>query len=162
MEMLPTRLSKPEARTESISMVYNHKLLELPMGDLYRRLQQQSQLSDALHELLQWLNNWMPVQLVAYWNPRLGPFLLALKQPTTLDPAQIQGVEQLFHSPNPRLNHWRQAGLNYHLWSNAPLPSLCRLLLVEPHGAMSVEDSNRLLKTLGEALSTSIKQHQAV
>ncbi|MEG3639560.1 hypothetical protein [Magnetococcus sp. PR-3] len=152
MEMLPARLSKPEARTEAISMIYKDQVLELPMGDLYQGLLKHTDLAKGLHTLLAWLNSWMPVQMVAYWNPRLGPFLMACQESPPLSTALTQTVEQVMHGPDPRMRHWRHQELNYHLWGGTPLPTMGRLLLVEAHGDITIEDTNRLLKTIGEAL----------
>ncbi|MBF0212249.1 MAG: hypothetical protein HQM00_01655 [Magnetococcales bacterium] len=103
-------------------------------------------LEAVLVSLSHWLVQTLPVELLAYWNPRQRKSHLLYLGPIS-DRQDLEGMVQgLVKGAVPRIRHWRQRQWFFHLWMGAPLDSWDRLLIVEKSGSLTSEECNLLIQ----------------
>ncbi|MBF0427305.1 MAG: hypothetical protein HQL94_00145 [Magnetococcales bacterium] len=103
-------------------------------------------LESVIKAISLWLDDTMPVELIAYWNPRQHKSHLVYK-PSQDDKIILDEiVKQIIHGAAPRIRHWRQQQWFFHLWIGSPLDTWDRLLIVEKNGSLSSDECNNLLQ----------------
>ncbi|MEO5346290.1 MAG: hypothetical protein H7834_07930 [Magnetococcus sp. YQC-9] len=113
-------------------------------------------LAEVMEDLAAWLAPRIPVELLAYWNPRQRKSHLLAIAPGDGAERLATLVQGVIDGPLPRIRHWRRGEWFFHLWMGAPLDGWDRLLIVEKAGALAADTCNALIQdatqTFGPAL----------
>ncbi|MBF0339803.1 MAG: hypothetical protein HQL95_02415 [Magnetococcales bacterium] len=117
----------------------------------------QGDLASVLEQLSLWLGQTMPVEMLAYWNPRQRKSHLLCLAPAQ-DRQDLEGVVHgLVAGAVPRVRHWRQRQWFFHLWMGAPLDGWDRLLIVEKSGDLSSEECNLLIQEAANTFQHALR-----
>ncbi|MBF0613931.1 MAG: hypothetical protein HQL92_02095 [Magnetococcales bacterium] len=114
-------------------------------------------LATLLYDLGLWLFQTMPVEAVAYWNPRLRKSHLHILTTSTERPTLEAAVHRLMQGTVPRIRHWRQQQWYFHLWMGTPLDGWDRLLIVEKSGQLSSDECNLLIQEAARTLRHGLR-----
>ncbi|MBF0273438.1 MAG: hypothetical protein HQL98_15420 [Magnetococcales bacterium] len=109
-----------------------------------------------MEKLARWLTQTLPVEMVAYWNPRQRKSHLLCLAPKNAC-QELEGmVRGLMEGSVPRIRHWRQQHWFFHLWMGTPLDAWDRLLIVERSGSLTAEEYNLLIQEAVRAFRDSL------
>ncbi|MBF0453477.1 MAG: hypothetical protein HQL72_01515 [Magnetococcales bacterium] len=121
--------------------------IDMNLNDLRMRLQASKQeLEPTISSLSSWLGDLIPLKLVAYWNPRNHVSYLRCENNEEESQDLLKRSHAIMEGPLPRIRHWRQENLLFHLWTGQPLDKWDRILVVESGVGMTAEESNRLME----------------
>lgn len=118
-----------------------------------RLLTSKAELPPTMESLSSWLRDIIPVQLVAYWNPR-RQLSYCCEHGCHHHPDLIPVAQEIIEGPLPRMRHWRHNRRLFHLWMGTPLEKWDRILIIENDTGMSAGESNLLMD---QALSVFAK-----
>ncbi|MBF0357400.1 MAG: hypothetical protein HQL70_02260 [Magnetococcales bacterium] len=139
-----------------------HAPLNLDLKLLHNFLQESKpELQPTVEAISSWLNQIIPIKLVAYWNPRSGLRSLYCKSKDESCNDLLEKTQAIIDGPLPRIRHWRQQSWLFHLWTGEPLDKWDRILIVESGTGMTIDESNKLmektLKVIHEPLRYALK-----
>ena len=135
-----------------------HGNFKMKLNELQNLLKESKQeLEPTLESLTSWLANIIPVELVAYWNPRNHLTCLHHGNKTENNQELLAKSQAIIGGPLPRIRHWRQEKWLFHLWTGEPLDKWDRLMVVESGTGMTVEESNVLLEEALNVLQEPLK-----
>lgn len=117
----------------------------LDMTALRSELNQANDLTPVIETFSRWLERFIQVEMVAYWNPRLHKSYMVCPQRDGDKSELLQAALNIIDSPLPPMRHWRQQNWIFHLWSGLPLDKWDRLLIVEHGGGLTVDEANYLM-----------------
>jgi hypothetical protein len=151
-----------EEQMISSSVNHTHAPLNMDLKLLQTFLQESKpELQPTVEAISSWLNNIIPIKLVAYWNPRSGLKNLYCKNNDEHTDDLLEKTNAIIDGPLPRMRHWRQQRWLFHLWIGKPLDKWDRILIVESGTGMTIDESNKLmdktLKVIHEPLKYALK-----
>lgn len=119
---------------------------ENPLHNLEELLDGIEDSKELLEYFSIWLNDKIPHDLLAYWNPREERAHIITHARSTERKALLQAAREVMDAPLPRNSYWRKADLFYNIWPGFPVDKCDRLLLIESGERENFEKSTRLLE----------------
>ncbi|MBF0193863.1 MAG: hypothetical protein HQL71_04860 [Magnetococcales bacterium] len=148
-EKISSKQGAKSVISQNFAMDLNHlnKLLE----------ESEPELQETLESLSNWLNTFISVKLVAYWNPRTTFSHLCCRDKEESSKYLREKSQAIIDGPLPRTRHWRQENWLFHLWIGNPLDKWDRILVVESGQGMTINDSNKLMEKTLDILHKPLK-----
>ncbi|MBF0627506.1 MAG: hypothetical protein HQL91_04720 [Magnetococcales bacterium] len=128
-----------------------------PLTEVVPLVSSHDDLAAVLEEIAEWLAQTLPVEMIAYWNPRLRKSHLLCLAPLNEREELTGVVRELVHGAVPRIRHWRQRQWFFHLWMGTPLDGWDRLLIVERSGKLSSEECNLLIQEAARTFRNALR-----
>ncbi|MBF0416987.1 MAG: hypothetical protein HQL86_01905 [Magnetococcales bacterium] len=149
MEMndLPELLFRdhPESWDEPDTLIVGEPVVEM-LDSTVSSASSHDDLAVVMEDLAGWLSRQIAVEVIAYWNPRLGKSHLLSLAPSEENGALPELIRGVIDGPLPRIRHWRRRSWSFHLWIGPPLDGWDRLLIVEKGGALDADGCNVLIQ----------------
>lgn len=159
MNNLPDLLfrEQPDNWDETDTRIVNESVVETAESGALQSMAVQGDLAEVMEDLAVWLTKRITVEVIAYWNPRLGKSHLLSLAPSEENGALPELIRGVIDGPLPRIRHWRRGAWSFHLWMGPPLDGWDRLLIVEKGGALDADGCNTLIQDAARNFGTALR-----